>query len=383
MNSRGRPRREPESGSLSTWESDSASSMRDLQPPNTLTVLTAASAEHGPRLAPRKVIQTYDPDEWEVFIEEWATGLSPKYVTVQRFGGAGDRGVDVAGFKTSYGFEGAWDCFQGKHYDKSLNPAIAWPEMLKVFLLPVRNPMYTLPSSYSFIAPRGLGTALAHLVSTPTELRKKFLEQVISGVSKPFKGLDDSTRGAVYALASVTDFSLFGSIEVLALIDQHASTPYHAARFGGGLPNRPASPTPPSEVRPGEMVYVRKLVDAYQERYVTVDSISSAEAHHLAGKHFQRQRESFFRADALRSFARDSVPPHTFEGLQNELYDAVVETAETEHSDGLERLRQTLEQAVNAQLSANALIQVTEPADRRGICHQLANDDRLTWVADK
>lgn len=354
--------------------------VRDLQLPQESSALSAQRAEHGPRLAPRKVIQTYDPDEWEIFIEEWAAGLAPKYTRVQRFGGAGDRGVDVAGFKTAQGFEGEWDCFQGKHYDKSLTPSIAWPEMLKVFLLPVRNPLYTLPSSYSFIAPRGLATSLGHLISTPTELKKKFLEQVVSGNAKPFKDLDEASRAAVLSLAKVTDFSIFGSIEVLTLIHQHALTPYHAARFGGGLPNRPAAASPPAEVLSGEMVYVRKLVDAYQERFDTVDSIPAAEAHDWTGRHLQRQRESFFRAEALRGFARDSVPPNTFEGLQNELYDAVVETAEAPHADGLERLRQTLDRAVSAQLSANALIQVTEPADRRGICHQLSNEDRLTWV---
>jgi hypothetical protein len=357
-------------------------SVRDLQPPTPTSALTATQAEHGPRLAPRKVLQTYDPDEWEVFIEEWATGLAPGYARVQRFGGSGDRGVDVAGFRTNRGFEGEWDCFQGKHYDKSLTPSIAWPEMLKVFLLPVSTPLYTLPSSYSFIAPRGLGTNLAHLISTPTELRTKFLEQVESGAAKPFKELDDGTRSAVHALASATDFSLFGSVEVLALIDQHKATPYYAARFGGGLPARPASENPPPKVGPEELVYLTKLVDAYQERYVTVDTLTSAEVHDKARGHLRRQRESFFRAEALRAFARDQVLPNTYEGLQNELFDAVIETAEADHSDGLERLRHTLEQAVNAQLSANALIQVTEPADRRGICHQLANDDRLTWVVD-
>jgi hypothetical protein len=356
--------------------------VRDLQPPTPASALTAAQAEHGPRLAPRKVIQTYDADDWEVFIEEWATGLPSSYVRVQRFGGSGDRGVDVAGFMTNQGFEGEWDCFQGKHYDKSLTPSIAWPEMLKVFLLPVRTPLYTLPSSYSFIAPRGLGTNLAHLISTPTELRARFLEQVESRTSKPFKELDDDTRSAVHALASTTDFSLFGSVEVLALIDQHKTTPYYPARFGGGLPARPASENPPSEVGPEELVYLTKLVEAYQERYVTVDTIASAEVHDKAGAHLQRQRESFFRAEALRAFARDQVLPNTFQGLQNELFDAVVETAEAAHSDGLERLRHTLEQAVNAQLAVNALIPVTGPADRRGICHQLANDDRLTWVLD-
>ena len=360
-----------------------AINLRHLDPPSPSTVLTSAQAEHGPRLSPRKVIQTYDADEWEVFIEEWATGLLPKYVTVQRFGGSGDRGIDVAGFKTARGFEAEWDCFQAKHYDKSLTPSIAWPEILKVFLLPFINPLYALPSSYSFIAPRGLSTSLAHLISTPNELRKQFLVQVESGETKPFRELEGPARSAVYALASATDFSMFGSVEVLALITQHASTPYHAARFGGGLPSRPIPTTPPSEVLPDEIVYVHKLVNAYQERYVTVDCVAAATAHPQAGTHFQRQRESFFRAEALRSFARDSVPPNTFEGLQNELYDAVIETAAAEHPDGLERLRQTLEQAVNAQLSANALITVTEPADRRGICHQLANEDRLTWVADK
>ncbi|MBT1597273.1 ABC-three component system protein [Curtobacterium flaccumfaciens] len=329
------------------------------------------------------MIQTYDPNEWEVFIEEWATGLVPRYAGVQRFGGSGDRGVDVAGFKTDRGFEGEWDCFQGKHYDKSLTPSIAWPEMLKIFLLPVRTPLYLLPSSYRFIAPHGLGTGLAHLISTPTDFRAKFLEQLESSTAKPFKELDDDTRSAVHALASATDFALFGSVEVLALIDQHAATPYHAARFGGGLPARPASENPPHSVGLDEIVYLRKLIDAYRERYLDVDSIASAGVHERAGAHFQRQRESFFRAEALRAFARDQVLPGTFEGLQNELFDAVIETAEAEHADGLERLRRTLEQAVNAQLSANALIQVTEPADRRGICHQLANDDRLTWVVDQ
>jgi hypothetical protein len=362
--------------------SGDAISVRDLRPPNPTIVLTAAHAEHGPRIAPRKVIQTYDPEEWEVFIEEWAIGLSPKYVGVRRFGGSGDRGVDVAGFKTDRGFEDEWDCFQGKHYDKSLSPSNAWPEMLKIFLLPVRTPLYKLPSSYSFIAPRGLGTNLAHLIATPTELRAKFLEQVESSVAKPFKDLDDATRTAVHALASATDFSMFGAVEVLALLEQHKATPFYAARFGGGLPDRPTSAGPPQAVGPEELVYLKKLVAAYQERYGSVDSIAGAEVHAKARPHLQRQRESFFRAEALQAFARDQVLPHTFKGLQNELFDAVIETADAEHSDGLERLRQTLEQAVNAQLSANALIQVTEPADRRGICHQLANDDRLTWVAD-
>ncbi|WP_263118395.1 ABC-three component system protein [Cellulomonas sp. RIT-PI-Y] len=353
---------------------------RDLAPPVPDTALTAARSERGPRLAARKVIQTYDADEWEVFIEEWAISLEPTYAQVRRFGGPGDRGVDVAGFMSDRGFEGEWDCFQGKHYDKTLKPSHAWPEMLKTFLLPVKYPRYKLPRRYHFIAPRGLATSLAHLVSTPTELQREFIAQVEKPTAKPFKDLDEASRGSVLELARITDFGMFGTVEVLQLIKQHGTTGYAAARFGGGLRERPRPPLPPRELRADEMGYVRKLVDAYQERYLTTDSVEAVEGHKKAGAHFRRQRESFFRAEALRSFARDSVPRNTFEGLQDEIFDAVVETVEGEHADGLERLQKTLELAVTAQLSANALIHVTEPADRRGICHQLANDDRLTWV---
>ena len=360
-----------------------AAFMRELRLVDPETVLTSSQAEHGPLLAPRKVIQTYDSDEWEVFIEEWATGLVPKYIRVQRFGGPGDRGVDVAGFHTVNGFEGDWHCFQGKHYDKSLTPSIAWPEMLKVILLTVRHPNYKLPSRYNFIAPRGIGTGLAHLLASPTELRSKFIEQLESNDAKPFRELDSATRSAVRSLADTIDFRIFGSIEVLTLIDEHSKTRYHSARFGGGLPDRPEAEAPPSTVSSDELVYVKKLIDAYQERYGTVTNIFTAEEHEKAGSHFRRQRESFFRAEALRNFARDRVPVNTFEGLQNELYEAIVETLEAEYADGLERLQHTLNQAVNGQLSANALIQVTGPADRRGICHQLANEDRVTWVVGK
>src|SRR5690625_3115689 len=62
----------------------------------------------------------YSPDEWEVFITEWATGVTVSYRQIKQLGGSGDRGVDVAAFKTDRGLEDAWDCFQAKHYDGSL-----------------------------------------------------------------------------------------------------------------------------------------------------------------------------------------------------------------------------------------------------------------------
>jgi hypothetical protein len=96
-------------------------------------------------------------------------------------------------------------------------------------------------------------------------------------------------------------------------------------------------------------------------------------------KHFRRQREAFYHAENLRVFSRDSVPPGTFEALQQNIYDGVIDVHDADHADGFERVRKVTETARQLQLTANALISCANPADRAGICHQLANEDRLTW----
>ena len=59
-------------------------------------------------------IRIFSDDDWEDFIEEWASGISCDYSSVRRFGGSGDFGVDIAGFCTEAGFESEWDNFQCK-----------------------------------------------------------------------------------------------------------------------------------------------------------------------------------------------------------------------------------------------------------------------------
>jgi hypothetical protein len=96
-------------------------------------------------------------------------------------------------------------------------------------------------------------------------------------------------------------------------------------------------------------------------------------------KHYHRQREYFYHAESLRNFARDTVPSGTFEDLQDEVHSGVVEVESAPHPDGLVRMNAVTQAAAQLPLSANGLINVTKVQDKRGICHQLANEDRLTW----
>lgn len=321
----------------------------------------------------------YSPDDWEEFIREWATAVEESYDQIKRLGGAGDKGADIAAFKTCRGFEGPWDCFQAKHYKAPLSFSDAAPEILKVFASVVEG-AYTLPDSYQFLAPRGLSTHFNSLVSKPTELQEKFVKRLVAGDTL-VKGSNEATVDAVRALAERTDFAMFKSVELLDALDTHAKTRWHAARFGTSLPERGDTAPPPAEYLPDETRYLQQLLAVYAERHpgeiTTLDSVSDVPK---MAKHLQLQRVRFFRAESLRAYSAGAVPPGTFEKLQDDIHDGVIDIADDDHPDGFTKLGKVMTHVGSLDLSRHKLINVTDIGDRQGVCHQLANDDRLTWV---
>ncbi|GAA1920716.1 hypothetical protein GCM10009775_11570 [Microbacterium aoyamense] len=333
----------------------------------------------GPPVTPAQRIAFYSPEEWEHFIREWATALHPSYVQIKRLGGSNDKGADVAAFRTSEGFEGSWDCFQGKHYANPLAWSDAFPEMLKVFV-GVEEGHYQRPDRYAFLAPKGCGTALNRLLSRPTELREKFLKELDNAKSAA-AGLKQELRERVRTLAAATDFAMFVSIELVDAIETHRATAYYVARFGGPLPPRPTTKRAPDAIHESETRYVAQLMEVYRESRPSDDlTLETIRTHSRLAVHFQRQRESFYSAESLRLHARDAVPPGTFEALQDDVHSGVIEVAEADHATSMDRLTQVLQASTQIDLSSHALTTISQTDDRKGICHQLANEDRLTWM---
>lgn len=355
-----------------------APEMCDMQKPQVPATAKANLAP--PHVSPQGRIQLYNDVDWEEFIREWVTAVEASYFQIKRFGGAGDRGADVAAFKTERGMEGPWDCFQGKHYSSPLGFADAGPEILKVFRA-VNGGHWSMPDTYQFLAPRGCGTQLNQLLSQPTNLKAKFLEELADPKKPLGRDLDETERTAIAALATGTDFAMFRSVELLDAIATHRTTIYHVERFGTALADRPTHETPPDGLGPTETRYVDQLIDVYNERHpdqgIRPDNVLG---HADVGEHFRRQREAFYKAESLRVYARDSVPPGTFDLLQEDIHAGVVDVVDVDHPDGWTRLSKTLAQVVSLPLSHHTLIQISDLEDRKGICHQLANADRLTWV---
>ncbi len=345
------------------------------------TEVTAAQMTLGPVIPPQQRLFLYSPDQWEDFVHEWVHYcLKSRYAQVQRFSGAGDLGIDVVGFADSKRLQGVWDNYQCKHYDHALTPGDVWAEFGKVIWYSFKGE-YLSPRRYYFVAPRGAGTKLNRLLANGQKLREELIaawdEKVKAEItSKHEVPLDAALRAYVDAF----DVTIFEATTGIQLVEDHRATPVHAARFGGGLRPRPVAGKPPATVTAAESKYVTELLGAYAEHAGMPVPDTSALPTQKLKDHFLRQREAFYQAESLRVFARDTVPVGTFESLQQDVFDGVIDTHNAAHPDGYERVCAVTKAAREIQITANALITCTKPKDRDGICHQLVNDERLRWT---
>ncbi len=341
---------------------------------------SAAQVQFGKLIPAQQQILLYSPDEWEEFTREWVHSQKSQYAKVLRMAGANDMGIDVAGLTDEDAFNGVWDNFQCKHYAEALTPGTALVEVAKILWYSFSG-HYKPPRKYYFVAPRGCGMSLTKLLTNHEALAKKTIDEWDKYCAEKITSTGAiKLEGEFKSYVDNFDFSIFTHKTTLEFIDEHRLTPYYSIRFGGGLRTRPPVSSPPQAHQSNESRYIRQLYLVYEEKTgSTVEEQTHFATYPELVGHFNRQREFFFHAEALRNFARDTVPPGTYEDLQSEVHAGVIDIQESEHSNSYERLTSVLQGASSLQLTANALISVIKVQDRKGICHQLANEDRLQW----
>jgi hypothetical protein len=144
---------------------------------------------------------------------------------------------------------------------KPLAPNDVWVELGKLVLLHVLRRVHLSSQVFLHCAPRSRKQIVAALEGcrdakerADSDWDDYCLSNITSTGSIP---LDKSLKAYLDKL----DFSIFDAIPTLRIIDGHAKTRWHAARFGGGLPQRPAEANPPDIPTVKEMTYIRHLLD--------------------------------------------------------------------------------------------------------------------------
>lgn len=362
--------------------------LHEIDPKATSVVPSASQVLFGKPVPLVRLLQVMSSNDWEEFTEEWLSfyKTNGKYQSIKRFSGPGDLGLDIVAFTEDGGEAILWDSYQCKHYDHALMPTDVYGEIGKIVYhsfqrTPPFNQVHRVPRYHVFIAPFGVGIKLSRLLIDPNSLkedvRARWESHCVPAIGK---GIEAPLKGEFLIYFNSFNFSIFGSRSPLELVEEHAQTMFHAQRFGGGLPSRGEPDKPPAEPTESESLYLLKLLDAYGDKIGRpVPNLEELSNYQDLAQHYKRQREDFYSAESLRNFARDRTPPRTFESLQDDVYNGVIDICEALHADALDRLRKTVSAAGQLDVSGNALVGVTKVSDKKGICHQLANDDRLTW----
>jgi hypothetical protein len=100
-------------------------------------------------------------------------------------------------------------------------------------------------------------------------------------------------------------------------------------------------------------------------------------------QHLQKARIQFYSAESLHKFSRDYLPAGEYERLQDFIYEGIENIILSEHKHGFEKVKNAVQEAYKIQIDSHPLKERLEPLDRAGICHQLANNDRLKWVCNE
>jgi hypothetical protein len=351
-----------------------------LAPPAVAANLTVDQVQTGVPLAPIERIKLFSSHAWEEFIQEWAQSLKSEYHEVVRCGGSGDRGRDVIGYVDATQ-ESPWDNYQCKQYDHPLYPGDVWIEIAKLCYHSHRGE-YSWPRNYYFVAPQGPGTTLHGYLRKPQRLKEVLIGAWDASLSARIaQDGSASLTGSLADYVTSADFGVFKALSPLIIIEGHRKTAWFPFRFGGGLPPLPDDLTPPAEIAAGETRYVRQLLGAYGDHLATtISTVDGLNANQGLREHFDRARQQFYIAETLRNFSRDTLQPGEYERLQNEFYSGIVDTVHAVHADGYVRVIETIKVAQALQVTSHPLVPRLKVGARGGICHQLANEDKVQWV---
>lgn len=332
-------------------------------------------------LTPLQVITHFDADNWEAFVREALSASVPPYIRVESKGGGGDKGRDVvAHYHPSVG-SNLLDIYQCKAYNKSLAFDDLATELGKLCVF-THEGVYPVPRQYRFVAPLDVTTMCGDILDNPDEIRKRLMDSWATKCeSKISKSRTLPLSGNLKTYVEQFDFSIVHYRPASELLDLHQKTPHFRVRFKREYPTRGKAESPPPEPQSNEMRYVNQLLEAYgQHTGSTLANIGELSAHPNLSEHFKGCRKDFFMADGLNRFYRDAQFPGAFEHIKKQVEDGIRNTVFKPQPNGFVRVCEVLEQAAVLTLAQTEYDYCVEVGDKQGICHHLANDDKVKWV---
>lgn len=343
----------------------------------------------GSNIYPQARIKIFSPDEYESFTNSWLYACRSKiYNSTAVYGKAGDKGRDVVGYYS----DETWDNYQCKRYEKALSPKTLKLEIGKIIYYSFIGD-YSAPKNHYFVSPKGISNNSLDLLSSSTKL-KESIQQEWDDICKT---KITTTKNIPLDLKLINyinnfDFSIFTYIDSDMMINDLYGTKFYTMFFGGGLtkPRSSKQITPPFKVDESEINYIKCLLDAYGDHYkYNIENLKMLESNYPKEyNHFKRQRQYYYSAEALRKYSIESLPHQKqhekthFEKLKDEYQCVIEDVLDESFEDGYECVKEVVKEVARVRCDNNLLNSVVGIPDKKGICHHLSNEGKVSWVCE-
>ena len=249
---------------------------------------------------------------------------------------------------------------------------------LSLFILFITK-SFRAPRKMYFVVPRDVSMELADLLNSPSRLKSYIQAHWNSGYSKAIGTQTVLLEGDLVKFVDSFDFSIFSYYQISEVIADHRTTAYWTGRFGGLVPPPPSAPVP-AQIQLNESIYLGQLLAVYGEmKSCCFSQCSDLSSHPELIEDLGNQRERFFQAEAFTHHYRDETEPGTVEAFVEDIFYAIDPVVKLPHGCSYDQLK--------AAFSKPQQIQPEEywapharPKTKQGVCHQLANSQRIRWV---
>lgn len=162
----------------------------------------------------------------------------------------------------------------------------------------------------------------------------------------------------------------------------------HKLHLADDVIDVPAKIPVPDDIKDNEAVYIHALLHAYCENLPTVKNPTVADIPQRMKPHFDQQRQAFYDAEWVKETSWSSLDNDTeaplFEIFLEAIEQGVIDINLLPYDSEQERLLSTLGQATHVVLDNVKLSQIRSlisPRCKKGACHELVNEGRLSWSA--
>ena len=210
------------------------------------------------------LVRALPADSLEDFVNDWLAQRVKDYVGFELWRGTGDMGRDVTGYLTAERMEGPWDNFQCKQLAAPLSETASFIELGKIFRHSAGA--YSLPRSYTYVAPRGVSRGVRQLIAHPERFRREFLgrwnaEIASRLVERQVIPLSIEIEAKIMAF----DFQQVHWLDAARLVNHPAAKPALVHWFGDD-PGRSPRGAVPAQVQLEESAYIGQLLRLYEEK---------------------------------------------------------------------------------------------------------------------